>query len=242
MSVGGADASVAAGDDLAVWYFAYGSNLSPEKRRRRAGISELDTRPARVAGWRLAFDMPGIPPAEPSMANLRSADGEAVHGVLIKMSTADFAALTASEGGAHFYEVCELVAESYDGERILARAFVASERRRRSHERPPSLRYMRLLREGAREAGLDAAYCAFLDALPTSEASPLARLCSALVLEVFTEAARSQLHDAANHYLALLQATDDLSPLPRAAAQGALLAPALAAGLGIRALSAIRRR
>jgi len=224
-----------------IWYFAYGSNMHRDKRVERAQVRDLEVRRAALPGWRLAFDMHGVPPAEPSMANLREEAGAAVHGLLIRMSAVDFAALVASEGGDRFYAVTEVVARSYDGESIRASTFVARPERRRSSACPPSRRYMALLREGARAAGLDAAYCAYLDGLPVSEAAPLGRACSALVLELFAAASRSRFRGLAGHYLALLQATEELAPLPRAAAQGAVLAPALATALGLRALRAIRR-
>ena len=39
-----------------VWYFAYGANMSPAKLSGTRGIQELDSRAARLPGWRLTFD------------------------------------------------------------------------------------------------------------------------------------------------------------------------------------------
>jgi cation transport regulator ChaC len=237
MGVGGAN-SAARGD---LWYFAYGSNMHPEKRAGRAQLHDLEVVGATLSGWRLAFDMPGVPPAEPSMANLREQEGATVHGVLIRTSGADFAALVASEGGDRFYAIVEVVAIRYDdGAAIRAYAFIAQPSRRRSRERPPSRRYMDLLREGARAAGLAPDYCAYLDALPTSDAPALGRLCSSLVLDLFAAASRSPLRALMSDYLVLLQATEELAPAPRLATQGVVLAPALAVGLALRAARALR--
>lgn len=215
--------------------------MHPEKRARRAQLRDLEVVGATLSGWRLAFDMPGVPPVEPSMANLRAEAVATVHGVLIRISRADFAELVASEGGDRFYAVVEVIATRYDdGAAVLAHAFVAQPSRRRCRERPPSRRYMDLLRDGARAAGLAPSYCAYLDALPASEARALGRLCSNLVLELFTAASRSPLRALMNDYLVLLQATEELAPAPRAAAQCVVLAPALVAGLALRAARALR--
>lgn len=236
MRVGGAERG---GEEGGVWYFAYGSNMHPGKRVERAQVRDLEVHAASVRGWRLAFDMHGVPPAEPSMANLRAEADGVVHGLLIRMRPDDFAALVESEGGDRFYVVEEVEARPYAGAAIRARTFVARPERRRSAERPPSLRYMTLLREGARAGGLDPAYCEYLDGLPVSEAAALGKACSALVLEAFAAASRSRFRALASGYLALLQRTEELAPIPRAAAQGVVLAPALATALGLRAVRAI---
>ena len=237
MGAGGANSA----DGGELWYFAYGSNMHPEKRAGRAQLRDLEVIGATLSGWRLAFDMPGVPPAEPSMANLREEAGATVHGVLIRTHGADFAALVASEGGDRFYAIVEVIATRYDdGAAVRAYAFVAQPERRRGLERPPSRRYMDLLREGARAAGLAPDYCAYLDALPVSEAPALGRLCSSLVLELFAAASRSPLRALMSDYLVLLQATEELAPGPRVAAQGVVLAPALAAALALRAARALR--
>jgi hypothetical protein len=238
--VWGADEGARAGQrGGGVWYFAYGSNLHPSKRRVRANLEPQAFIRALVRDWRLAFDMPGVPPAEPSMANLRPCAGAVVHGLLIHLSGDDFKALVRSEGSDHFYGIVELEATTYDDEVVRARAFVTTASRRRGQERPPSRRYMQLLREGARISGLDPRYCAYLEGLPHSDASTLARTCSALILDAYTEAAKTPLHDLGNHYLALLQASDDLAGLPRALTQAGLLVPGIGVGLGVRLLRRI---
>jgi cation transport regulator ChaC len=92
MGVGGAN-SAARGD---LWYFAYGSNMHPEKRAGRAQLHDLEVVGATLSGWRLAFDMPGVPPAEPSMANLREQEGATVHGVVLAPALAVGLALRAA--------------------------------------------------------------------------------------------------------------------------------------------------
>lgn len=219
-----------------VWYFAYGSNLHPDRRRSRAGLSPLASERGTLPGWRLVFDAPGVPPAEPAMASIRR-DAEAeVHGLLLRLRCHEFAALVASEGGDRYYLREQLAVITYDGAEVIAEVFVATPVRRLARERTPSRRYLDLLREGARLSALRPEYCAYLEALPHSEASTAARWASDLFLEVFMRASQSPLRGVARGWLEALQRTESLAPLPRRLAQGALLAPAVALGLSLRAL------
>lgn len=220
--------------DRGAWYFAYGSNLEPEKLRIRADLEILEEACAFVDGWGLCFDMPGIPPAEPSMANLFEESGSTVHGVVIKLSDEDFQALARSEGGGRFYRQLELEVTTYDDRRIRAFAFVGVSGVRLRSARPPSRRYLELIRSGARARGLDPDYCERLDQLPAAPASPLARRLSTLVLEVYTRAAKTRFGDPASHYLRLLQRSDELPLMPRAVVQAGLLAPVVVVGAVLR--------
>lgn len=223
-----------------VWYFAYGSNLHPRRRQSRAGLEALEMEPGLLRGWRLAFDMPGVPPAEPAMASIRPDEDAEVHGLLIRLGRRDFEALVRSEGGDRFYarEMVEVV--GYRGRAVMAETFVASPRRRLSRERVPSRRYLDLLREGARLSELHPEYCARLDALPHAEASHAARWASDLFLDVFMRASRGSLRGVAQRYLDVLQRTDGLEGIPQRIAQGVLLAPVVAIGVGLRLGASVR--
>lgn len=223
-----------------VWYFAYGSNLHPRRRQSWVGSGALETEPGLLRGWRLAFDVPGVPPADPAMASVRRDDQADVHGLLIRLGRRDFEALVRSEGGDRFYARSSVEVVSYGGRCVVAEIFVAAPRRRLARERMPSRRYLDLLREGARLSALCPAYCARLDALPHAEASPAARWATDLFLDVFMRASRGPLHGLAQRYLAALQRTDALEPIPRRLAQGVLLAPVIAVGLGLRLRASLR--
>ncbi len=157
------------------WYFAYGSNLHPERMRQRAAIGTRRCQPALLRDWRLAFNLAtGIEFVEPAMANIVCAPGETVHGVAMELSDTELAELIASEGGTQFYRARALEVETYAGDRLPSLAFVANDAVVRN-EVPPSKRYLDLLRRGARHHGLAEAYCAFLDAhadAPPSLLSP----------------------------------------------------------------------
>lgn len=225
---------VGASQDRAVWYFAYASNMHPERRRQRAELRPLDEAPGRLDGFALVFDMPGVPPAEPSMANLREQPGAEVHGLLLQLSAENFEALLRSEGGAEFYRVATINVCTYEERRVEARTLIGLRDRVRPTLGPPSRRYMNLIREGARHCGLDPAYRATLDHAPESLASPAARWCSELVLELYLRASHTPLSPLAHRYLRLLQETETLAPIPRAVLQALTLAPAVAVGAALR--------
>jgi hypothetical protein len=190
--------------------------------------------PGVIHGWRLVFDAPGVPPAEPAMASIRRDEAGEVHGLLLRMSPRQFAALVASEGGDRYYLREQLEVVTYAGRSVRAEVFVAAAARRLPRERTPSRRYLDLIREGARLSALRQEYCAWLDALPHCEASPAARWASDQVLELFMRASQGPLGPVARGYLDVLQRTEGLDAPVRRLAQGVVLAPALALAVGLR--------
>lgn len=155
--------------------FAYGSNLHPKRVLGRADVEPARCEPAVLRDHRLAFNLAtGLTWVEPAMANVVEAPGESVHGVALGMTEEELASLVGSEGGDMFYRSVEVEVETYRGERIRALMFIAREEMLRN-EVPPSARYIRLLREGARHHGLDEAYCRFLENHPCEPPSALSR-------------------------------------------------------------------
>ena len=53
----------------ALWYFAYGSNMSPAIFVERRGMHPLATQRARLEGYRLCFSIP-VGPGERGVANV----------------------------------------------------------------------------------------------------------------------------------------------------------------------------
>jgi hypothetical protein len=224
-----------------VWYFAYGSNLHPQRRASRAELSPVALMPGTLRGWRLVFDMPGVPPADPAMASIRRDDVGEVHGLLLRLRDHEFAALVDSEGGDRFYVREQVAVTTYDGQDVSAEVFVPAPGRRLLRERTPSRRYLDLIREGARLSSLCPDYCAWLEALPHADPSPVARWASEQFLGVFMRASQGPLRGLAYGYLGVLQRTEELAALPRRIAQSVLLAPVITVGLGLR-LGANRRQ
>lgn len=150
-----------------VWNFAYGGNMNPRILLGRRGIRPAESAAARLEGYRLAFNLPGIPWLEPAFANVVPRAGAVVHGVLHRLSREQMARLDRFEGGGVAYRHLELEVEAYDGRRLRARVYSAI---RITRERRPSCRYLNILREGARHFALDPDYIRMLDAQPCWEA------------------------------------------------------------------------
>lgn len=85
-----------------VQYFAYFSNISPSRLGPLASLSSrrfdvLDVQLSTLNDYRLVFNVPGLPP-EPAFANIESAKGHAVKGVLYTLGKSNFQRLALSEG------------------------------------------------------------------------------------------------------------------------------------------------
>lgn len=139
-------------------YFAFGANVHPATLDRR-GITPRRFASARLDGYRLVFDTPGIPWFEPAFASLAQGDDH-VWGVLYELSVADLARLRSFEGSAYLEIGVEV--ESGGG-RVPARTFVTAERPR---ERAPSRRYLRVIAEGARARALPEEWIARIESHP----------------------------------------------------------------------------
>ncbi len=159
-------------DDTSIWNFAIGSNLHPEKRQGRANLCIDEVVPGKLQGWRLAFNLKSIRWLEPSMAGIEPEPNSTVHGVLLRFRPEEFQKLVQSEGDGHAYTLEEVEVEAYDGRRFPAKAFRALPHRTLPEDVPPSLRYLNIIREGARLSQLDPAYIQWLDALPHTEKPP----------------------------------------------------------------------
>lgn len=93
----------AARGDGTVWQFAYGANMAPSKLNGSHGLHPLESLPARLPGWRLGFThRGGMGNLVPLAAGQAGPAGlGAVHGVLHRLSPADYGRLANME---HEYE------------------------------------------------------------------------------------------------------------------------------------------
>jgi hypothetical protein len=190
-----------------VWNVAYGSNLSAKKLSSRAPdgrkpIVPLSQVPVTVPGYKLEFRLGAIPPVEPVMANARrSSDGPQLHGVAYELTKEDYDTLCMSEHCATCNcdpSYCEVPVDAFPyGSRtpISATLFVKAREatcrigalaNSELHERylHPSARYMTLIRDGARAAGLDDKYQDWLAGMPVARpvSSPVGRQLANLAL------------------------------------------------------------
>jgi cation transport regulator ChaC len=150
-----------------VWYFAFGSNMHDTVFRQRRKMRPLEWRVGRVRGHRLRFNLDGWPKGKSAPANISADDDAEVWGVLYLITRRSMVWLNATEGvpGWH-YRPTWLDAEDQDGYPIRAFTYVADGL---ENDGRPSLRYITLLREGARAHGLPQHWIELLDQVKSAE-------------------------------------------------------------------------
>lgn len=146
-----------------VWYFAYGANMHDSAFRERRGMRPLEWRAGRVRGYRLRFNLEGRPKGKAAPANLVVDPQAEVWGVLYRITRRDLVHLDATEGvPGPRYRQWWVDAEDIDGRPLEAVTYIADGNEADGN---PSLRYITLLREGARAHGLPEPYIRFLDSI-----------------------------------------------------------------------------
>ena len=143
---------------LSVRYFAYGSNLARSVREGRRQLTPLSSAAGFVRDERLAFNVPGFSPAEPSFASIQPQKGEECHGGVFELTVGDWLRVCATEGVPFAYKVREVQVELYRGSSVPAFTLGYDAPPWLSSERAPSQRYLTLIRDGARELQLTPAY------------------------------------------------------------------------------------
>jgi gamma-glutamylcyclotransferase len=130
-----------------IWYFAYGANMDEATFRVRRGIMPFECRAGRIRGYRLRFNLEGRPRGKAAPANLcRDPDAE-VWGVLYRITRRDLIRLDSTEGvPGRGYRHLMVEADDVDGRPLQAVAYMAQGQ---EFDGRPSLRYIRLLRDGA---------------------------------------------------------------------------------------------
>jgi gamma-glutamylcyclotransferase len=146
-----------------VWYFAYGANMHDRAFRERRRMRPVEQRIGRIRGYRLRFNLEGRPRGRSAPANLWPDTDAEVWGVLYKLTRRDLLRLDSTEGvPGRGYRPQWFVAEDHDGRLVSAVAYIA---RGKETDGTPSLRYLTLLREGARANGLPGYWLQFLDSV-----------------------------------------------------------------------------
>lgn len=143
-------------------YFAYGSNLCRAIFVERRGMRPNGIRVARLAGYRLCFDIP-VGSGERAVANLRLDAASGVWGVAYEISAAEFDHLDRTEGVPQgVYKRTAVEVESGEAELLAAFTYVSAIS---VSGRKPSPRYIGLLLAGARENALPREYVDYLEAI-----------------------------------------------------------------------------
>jgi hypothetical protein len=150
-----------------VCYLAYGANMHDSAFRERRGMQPLEWRPGRVKGYRLRFNLEGRPIGKAAPANI-CADPEAeIWGVLYKITRRDLLHLDSTEGvPGRRYRPIWLEARDIDGNPLTAVTYIAQGKETDGN---PSLRYITLLRDGARAHGLPEEWVRFLERVKSAD-------------------------------------------------------------------------
>ncbi len=150
-----------------VWYFAFGANMHDSAFRERRGMRPAEWRAGRVKGYRLRFNLEGRPRGRAAPANIAPDPGAEVWGVLYGITRKQLLHLDSTEGvPGRRYRHLWVEAEDKDGNTLSAVTYIAEGKETDGN---PSLRYITLLRAGARAHGLPEHYLRFLDGVKHAE-------------------------------------------------------------------------
>lgn len=154
--------------DDEVWYFAYGANMDEGVLCGRRGLAAREWRAGRIPGYRLRFNLPGLPRGRAAPANIERDPESEVWGVLYRITQRDLLWLDHTEAvPAWRYTHCWTEAEDRDGHCV--RPAVTYIARGAATDGQPSLRYITLLRKGARAHGLPEHWIRYLDSVESAE-------------------------------------------------------------------------
>ncbi|WP_334386689.1 gamma-glutamylcyclotransferase family protein [Bradyrhizobium sp. AZCC 2262] len=145
----------------AVWYFAYGSNMHDDAFLKRRRMRPSEWRAGRLKGYRLRFNLDGIPKGKAAPANICPDPDSEVWGVLYKITHRQMLRLDLTEGvPGRAYSRTWLEMHDVDGQTVSAMTYVA---KGKETDGRPSLRYITMLRDGARAHGLPSSWLQMLD-------------------------------------------------------------------------------
>ena len=127
-------------------YFAYGSNMNPERMRKR-GINFSKREHAILEGWRLAFNKIASRNPKEGFANLVKDQGDVVEGILYTVQESDIEKLDRYEGYPKHYERIKVRVKVNEGEEVEAITYVAKSDKKREGLKP-SKEYLKHLLKG----------------------------------------------------------------------------------------------
>lgn len=146
-----------------VWYFAFGANMHDSAFLERRRMQPIQWRVGSIKGYRLRFNLDGWPRGKTAPANVQASPGAKVWGVIYHITRRELVLLDATEGVPGFgYRHLWVEAEDTLGTRLNVVTYMADGK---EHDGNPSLRYITLLRDGARAHGLPDHYIELLEAV-----------------------------------------------------------------------------
>ena len=150
-----------------VWYFAYGANMNDSAFQGRRSMRPLEWRAGCVPGHRLRFNLDGHPKGKAAPANIAPDPDAEIWGVLYRITRAGLVHLDSTEGvPGRRYRHLWVEARDENGNRLSAVTYMADGN---EHDGRPSLRYITLLRDGARAHGLPEHWLRHLDGVRPAE-------------------------------------------------------------------------
>jgi hypothetical protein len=152
-------------DSSRVNYFAYGSNINPSTFQGVRNMKPTASVPCVLRDYELVFNVPGVPYVEPAFASVRAAADVVTHGVSHAITLEEWEYLVTTEGS---YDVVDVTCTSYTGEEIKCKT-LTHRTLPNFGEQLPSLRYLTLLRDGARHYSLSDDWIKKLDEIEAYE-------------------------------------------------------------------------
>ncbi len=150
-----------------VWYFAFGANMHDSAFRERRGMRPREWRAGRIKGYRLRFNLEGRPKGKAAPANIVPDPNAEVWGVLYRITRQDLLWLDYTEGvpGSRYRHLW-IGTEDAQARVLSVFTYIAEGS---AADGNPSLRYLTMIREGARAHGLPEHYIRFLDSVRPAE-------------------------------------------------------------------------
>lgn len=150
-----------------VWYFAFGANMHDSAFRHRRGMKPAEWRPGIVRGYRLRFNLEGRPRGKAAPANISPDPDAEVWGVLYRITRRQLIHLDWTEGvPGRRYRHLWIMVEDETGETVPAVTYIADGKETDGN---PSLRYITLLREGAKAHRLPDHWIRYLESVKPAE-------------------------------------------------------------------------
>lgn len=177
-----------------IWYFSFGANMDKNVLQKRRKVIPKESRACIVPSYRIVFNYKGLMYWEPGFASIAKVEDNGtdndehlneLHGVAHLITKDDYLRIRYTEGGSGYdgygYADVDVKCIDYNRNEFTAKALILAN----SSETGvylPSLRYLSLLRKGAREHNLDQKWIDYLDRLESYEHDWRSKLGSILCL------------------------------------------------------------
>lgn len=129
-----------------MYYFAYGSNMNPERMKERK-VNFLERKKAILRGWKLVFNKVSSKNPEEGYANIVKDENSIVEGILYLIEDDSIKKLDGYEGYPEHYDRKELEVELEDGSKVKAWVYIAQQDKVREGLKP-SREYLEHLLKG----------------------------------------------------------------------------------------------